>query len=399
MQHGTNENRSGQTGGYRREPTANEMIGTSLRLGLTTADKLDDTRRRLDALEQGSDTGKWRGFGEYLGAVRNDALGRTDPRLLEFRASSGLNGNGDPSEGGFMIPAEYSDALTEMVQYSSPLASRCMRLPATQRSISLPAIDETSRAEGSRWGGVQSYWANEGDTVTAKKPKFRRLEMSLNKLIALVYVSDEVTESGGALGAFVANAFAAEGAYVLDSMISAGNGAGQPLGILNSPALITAAAEGGQTAATISPANITAMVRRLLPECFDSAVFIVSPELLASLYTAPLIGGGASTASNLFTPPDAGAPRGRLMTIPIVISETANTLGAVGDIVLASLPYYVVYEKPLDLKLSLEVRFINGEGVYRFSLRVDGQPLLKSAITPKNGGLTKSAFVTLAARP
>jgi hypothetical protein len=78
--------------------------------------------------------------------------------------------------------------------------------------------------------------------------------------------------------------------------------------------------------------------------------------------------------------------------------EQASVIGSVGDIVLADLGYYVTYEKPVDIALSMEVRYLNGEGVYRFSFRVDGAPIIKSPIAPKNGGATKSAFVTLAAR-
>jgi HK97 family phage major capsid protein len=73
-------------------------------------------------------------------------------------------------------------------------------------------------------------------------------------------------------------------------------------------------------------------------------------------------------------------------------------VGTIGDIVLADLSKYVIFERPLDVQLSMDVRFIHDEGIFRFTYRVDGQPVLKSAITPKNGGASKSAFVALATR-
>jgi HK97 family phage major capsid protein len=400
------EVRSQQTSGYREKPLEpNELAASATRLALRTDDRLRSTEQhfgdRLTALEQrGRATGSdnpWNSFGEFMIAVRRAADGHTDKRLTESRAA-GLNVSGAPDEGGFLLPTDYSAVLADMVRYSAPIASRCMRLKAKRRSIALPAIDETSRAEGSRWGGVQSYWANEGDTVTAKKPRFRRLELNLNKLMALVYPTDELMEDADALGTFVGNAFAAEGAHVLDDMVFGGSGVGQPLGMINSPGLITVAKQAGQVASSVVAANITDMFGRILPECLPNAVWLVSPELFATLYTVYIPAGTGSVSTPMITPADADAPFGRLLSRPLLPVEQASVIGAVGDIVLADLSYYVVYEKPIDIALSMEVRYLNGEGVYRFSYRVDGSPIVKSPITPKNGGPTKSSHVTLAAR-
>jgi hypothetical protein len=56
------------------------------------------------------------------------------------------------------------------------------------------------------------------------------------------------------------------------------------------------------------------------------------------------------------------------------------------------------YERGIDLKMSVEVRFVNGECVFRMIYRVDATPIVKSPITQKNGGPTKSAYVALATR-
>jgi HK97 family phage major capsid protein len=247
-------------------------------------------------------------------------------------------------------------------------------------------------------GGVKSGWVKEGDLVSSGKPKFRRIELNVNKLATFVYTTDELTEDGP-LGIFVANAFTAEAAHVLDDMIVGGSGAGQPLGILNASATIVVPAQSGQTSGTIVPQNVANMFARILPECLEASVWLMSTDMLVALYVAPLVvATPGSSVTNLFTPPDAAAPYGRLMTRPVLPVEQASAIGTLGDIILADLSKYLVIERPLDIKLSLEVRFINGEGAYRFTYRVDGQPLYWSPITPKNGGPTKSAFVTLASR-
>ena len=42
-------------------------------------------------------------------------------------------------------------------------------------------------------GGVQAYWADEGDAVTPSKPKFRNMDMRLKKLLADALLENEVT--------------------------------------------------------------------------------------------------------------------------------------------------------------------------------------------------------------
>jgi hypothetical protein len=96
--------------------------------------------------------------------------------------------------------------------------------------------------------------------------------------------TDELMEDSDALGTFVANAFAAEGAHVLDDAVFSGSGVGQPLGLINSPGIITVAKQTGQVAGTVVAANLTDMLGRLLPECLPGAAWLVSPEMFAALY-------------------------------------------------------------------------------------------------------------------
>jgi HK97 family phage major capsid protein len=385
-----------------------QAIASATRHTLGVEDQLKATQRsfgdRLAALEQraASVQGErpWQGFGEFVSAVRGAALrsGDSDKRLVESRAASGVTGGAAGSDGDFIIPSEFSNALMAFVRYSAPIASRATNIPAKRRSISLPAIDETSRANGSRWGGVQSSWTQEGDTTAASKPKFRRLELNLKRLMALLYATDELTEDGSALGAFIANAFTAEGAFQLDDMLINGTGSGQPLGMLNAPGLITVAKDAAQTADTVSATNVTNMFARMLPECRPNAVWLVSPEVEESLYAAPLVVGAAGSSNNLFTPGDSDAPFGRLMSRPILPVEQCSALGTVGDIIFADPSMLAVYERPLNLNLSMDVRFLNGESIFRLFYRVDAQPIVRTPITPKNGGPTKSAYVAVATR-
>ena len=113
--------------------------------------------------------------------------------------------------------------------------------------MKIKAVDEDSRANGSRWGGVQCYFENEADQIAASKPKFRTMDLSLKKLTGLCYATDELLQDASALENVLREAFAEEFGFKIDEAILNGTGAGEPLGILNSGALVTVAKETNQS--------------------------------------------------------------------------------------------------------------------------------------------------------
>ena len=117
--------------------------------------------------------------------------GATDPRLHQVRAATGLN-EAIPSDGGFLIEPTYSRKILENVWNNNEILKRIQKytLGGNSNSMKIPGFDETSRATGSRYGGVQSYWTAEAGTYQATTPKFRMIELNLNKLIELDYKPD-----------------------------------------------------------------------------------------------------------------------------------------------------------------------------------------------------------------
>ncbi len=75
------------------------------------------------------------------------------------------------------------------------LLSRCDQRTTTKdwaTGLKLPGFDEQSRSDKARFGGVASYFVDEADSATASKPKYRTVELSLKKLLAISYVTDEL---------------------------------------------------------------------------------------------------------------------------------------------------------------------------------------------------------------
>lgn len=339
-------------------------------------------------------------LGEQLAAVFNAGQqgGTVDPRLRN--AASGL-GETVPSDGGFLVQQDFTNDLLKEVFETGILASRCRRIPISGNSngIKINGIDETSRAS-TRYGGITGYWEDEANEKTASKPKFRKIELSLKKLIGLCYATDELLTDASALEAFIRQAFVGEFGFLLDDALINGTGAGMPLGVLNAGSLVSVAKETGQSAATVVTENIVNMYSRRFASQTANYVWFYNQDIEPQLHTMSLsVGTGGGP---VYMPPGgiSATPYGRLMGLPAIAIEQCATLGTVGDIILANFQNgYVLAEKGgIKADMSIHVRFIYDESCFRFVLRVDGQPVRASALTPYKGSNTQSHFIALATR-
>jgi len=341
-------------------------------------------------------------LGEQLAAVVNAARpgGSIDPRLLVKNAASGMS-EAVPSDGGFLVQQDFVAELLKRVYETGVLASRCRRIPisANANGLKINAIDESSRANGSRWGGVQAYWENEADATTGTKPKFRQMELSLKKLMGLCYATDELLLDAAALETVISQAFAEEFGFKIDDAIINGAGAGQPLGILNSGALVSVTKETGQAADSVVSENIIKAWSRMWARSRQNAVWFINQDVEPMLYSMSLAVGTGGVPVYLPAGGLSQTPYGSLFGRPVIPIEQAATLGDLGDVILADLSQYLLIDKGgINAASSIHVRFLYDESVFRFIYRCDGQPIWNKPLTPYKGALTQSPFVVIAAR-
>lgn len=344
-------------------------------------------------------------LGQQLMAIREAGTpsGQVDPRLHEIRAAaSGLNET-TPSEGAFLLQQDFNASLLQDTFNAAVLAPLCRKAPigANSNSMKLPGVDETSRATGSRAGGVTGYWGPEAGQLTSSKPKFRQIELTLKKAHVFVYATDELLADAVALEAYIRQAAPAELAFMVDDSIIRGTGTGQPLGILNAGCLVSVAKETGQKAATIVAENIIKMEARMIGTG-ASAYWLANKNIKSQLYTMSLAVGTGGVPVYMPAGGLSGQPYPTLFGRPVLYIEQAATLGDLGDIIYGDFTNgYILAEKGgVESAMSIHVRFEFDESVFRFILRVDGQPVRASALTPYKGGAsnTESCFVALAAR-
>ena len=281
------------------------------------------------------------------------------------------------------------------------LAERCLKIPIGENSsgITIPTVDETSRATGSRWGGIRAYWEGEADEITSSKPKFRKLKLEPKKLVGLCYATDELIQDAPALETFLELGFTEEIKFKVVDAIVNGTGSGMPQGILTSSCLVAVAKESGQLADTVVSENILNMWQRMPSRNRKTAVWLINQDCEKELATMSIDVGTGGVPVYMPAGGLTGQPYTSLFTRPVIPLEQAATLGDKGDIILFDPASYLLCDKGNPkFQGSMHVRFIYGEMAYRIVYRVDGAPLLNSAITQFKGANTMSTCVTLAAR-
>lgn len=347
----------------------------------------------------------FKSFAEQLRSVASATVNKhvsLDNRLV--RAPSGME-SGVPTDGGFVIQTDFVGELLRPVYESGQILNRCRRLTisANSNGAKFYGVDESSRATGSRWGGVQMYWISEGEAATQSKPKLKTVELDLKKLGGAWYMTDELLSDAALMQSIARQAFTDELRFTVEDSVLRGDGVGKPMGILNSPAKISIAKESGQAAGTVVLDNILKMYQRMPARSIANAVWYINSELITQLMKL-VLPTGTSSGIAVFMPPTGvvGSPQyGTLLGRPVVPLEYCSAPGTEGDIIFADMGEYVVADKGgVKSDSSMHVRFLEGEQVFKITYRVHGVPTWNTALTPykASADFKVSPWVTLAVR-
>ena len=320
------------------------------------------------------------------------------------RAASG-HSEAVAADGGALVITDFASEILDKAYLLAPFASKVKRYGLTSgaNGIKIPYVDETSRADGSRQGGIRAYWEEEAAAYTATKGKFGLMELNLKKLIGAAYITDELLGDAGVLGSWVTQAFQREFAFKLDDAFINGDGAGKPSGILNSSALVSVAKEVSQTAATINANNLAKMLARVPEANLPGCIWLYNQAAKAQLMTLGLTVGSNSypvmlqggITGNMM----GGVPVNTVLGIPAFASEHCAALGTVNDIILVDTQAYIAIDKGgIKSAQSVHVRFLYDENCFKFTYRVDGQPAWRTGLTPFKGSDTLSPYVVVATR-
>jgi HK97 family phage major capsid protein len=316
---------------------------------------------------------------------------KSHPRIDFLKAVQGAS-EGVPTDGGILLDPTLSPEVMKPIHQEGVFSADVRKLPVSNNSNSgwINGVDETDRATGSRWGGLRGYRLGEGDTVTKSKPKFRRINWELKKYGVLVYDTNELLKDAAQFSAIVEQGCREEIAFMLNDDIMNGLGGSGPLGVMNSPALITTTRV---TTATIVGADVSTMWQRLSLTSKAKSKWYVNSECAPQLDALFAVGSTAVLFPYAgYTPDGVRTLYGR----PIVETEFNAALNTTGDIMLADMSEYLLWEKGnVEMASSMHVEFLTDQEVVRFIYRCDGQPAAASPVTPYKGTLTHSPFVVI----
>lgn len=314
----------------------------------------------------------------------------------ELRNYSSQTGEG----GGFLIPEEWrSEIFSGPALEQAIVRPRATVIPMGSNTLHYPAVDFSTEV-GEVWGGMVFYWMDESGTIPDTSAMFADIEFNARRLAGAAVVPMDTLKDAGALDAWLRSSLPVGIREFEDRAFLKANGVKKPLGALNAanPSLVVASKEVGQSANTITWNNILAMFARFLPESYENGVWIVTPDAIPEIYTMAVVVGTGGSA--VMTGNAAVSPSNTLLGLPIKVSRKAPAvLGTQGDVNLADFSYYGVADRQdVRVDTSEHAQFLQDNMVFKVIERVDGQPLLLSALTPENGGPTLSAFVQLETR-
>lgn len=351
-----------------------------------------------DEADRAASGNPFKGLGEFMAAVATAETrpNRIDIRLLPQKAT-GANET-IPSQGGFLLPANLRKPMIERMYNTGEILKRVNVDPISQgNGISLFGLDETSRADASRDGGILAYWTAEAGSMTSTKPKWREANMKLNDLTALVYATNDMLDDQTYLQSWMSRKVPAALKFKVEDALVNGLGVGAPLGFLGTsdspgPCLVQVTRTDASKVQYADIVNVWA--RRWIGG--SNYVWLINQDVEPQLLSMTI---GSYTAAYL--PPGglSAAPYGTLMGKPVIPVEYMPTLGTLGDITLADLGTMLAIDKATGVsqESSIHVAFVTNETAFRWTYRFDAQPEWNSPLTPYKGSATVSPFVALTA--
>lgn len=339
----------------------------------------------------------FRSLGEFARSVKMATRGQIDPRLIR-NAPTTTSTEGVGADGGYLVPPDYRTAILKAIMGEDSLLSMTDQWQTQSNTLVIPA-DETTPWQTS--GGIQAYWESEAGQKTQSKVALKEKTVKLNKLTALIPVSEELLEDAPSLDSYLQKKIPEKFGFAVNLALVQGTGVGEPQGILNCPSKVTVSKESGQSADTIVFENIVNMYSRMYGPLRRNAVWLINQDIEPQLYTMSFEGTSSSVPAYMPANGLAGSPYATLMGRPVIPTQACETLGDLGDILFCAWDQYLTAMRTTGIRsdVSIHLWFDYDVVAYRFVMRLGGQCWWSSAISGRDTGTSSmGAFIALEAR-
>jgi len=327
-------------------------------------------------------------FGEFLQVVRFDPgsaslqtreVGKGEKRDMTM---------GSGTSAGFLVPETFDKTIRQVTPQTAIFRPRAMVIPAgdpPDAAYNMISLDQ-SGTKGV-YGGVVVKWIAEGGArQDAGDPKIKNIKLEPQEVSAYIDVSDKLLRNSAAAGSLVEQLL--RGAIIgsEEDAFYTGSGVGKPHGIVGHASVKQVTRN---TAAHVKWADIKSM--------FGAFMFGGAPVWVANQGCLPDLMSLEDTSGHALWMPNVQiGPGGTLCGIPLLINDLNPALGTEGDLSLLDLSYYFIKDgAPLAIFMDPYTQKANGvTRIYAF-WGTDGQPMLTTPITQRNGSTTVSPFVIL----
>ena len=349
-------------------------------------------------------TGGFARYDDFLNDVQTASRpgGAMSENLLELNSAYGNNSESG-TDGGFLIPPEYSNRIFSRVENELPILSKCDRVAMTSNSIKLNGtIDHDASSTTYRYGGVIPYWVDGGAEITKSQLNFNKIGLDLHKIAALSFVTEEEMTDVANFGSRLLDSQSVAIKGELTNAIMFGTGVGQPLGAFTGTSpCVEVAIETDQAADTVVAENLIKMYGVVYGDSVSRGEWYFNSECWEQLATMALSVGTGGMAAFMPAGGVSATPYNTIFGRPAYPTGICKKLGDAGDIVFADWSEYLLGIKgTIDTAMSIHLRFDFAEAAYRSMFRVDGRPKWSDNFKPRNGATDRreSPFTKLAER-
>lgn len=342
------------------------------------------------------------------------------------RTMSGISG----SVGGFGLKPEMATEVWDKARSVDGPLARCTFRTTLQREFWLPGFAETSRAGGSRWGGVKATWGlGETTLPPTSQPSTNRVNFNLKRL--LIYtepISRDLLADTELVAPLLSYASHSEIRYQIEyaminstlsgpaGVIAQGGGPGR--------GVVQCAKTGGQSSGTINATNIDTMWASLYGPCKRTAIWCANDDTISAIDETAQTGGWAES---IYLPQGVrGNEFALIKGRPLIPCESCQVIGTPGDLIVADWSqYWFVVKRPapgagtlafdtvipqnighqgvvalpegvVEQTMADETFFDIDSVAFAWKLRGDGQPLWGSTMTNINGATVGWACIIAA---
>jgi len=341
----------------------------------------------------------FRSLGDFARSVKLATRGQIDPRLLRSAVpgATTTSTEGVGADGGYLVPPDYRTNILKALEGEDSLLSRTDQWKTSSNTLIIPA-DETTPWQTT--GGILAYWESEAGVKSQSKIALKEKTVKLNKLTALIPVSEELLEDASSLDSYLGKKIPEKFGFAVNLALVQGTGVGEPQGILNCPSVVTVSKESGQSADTIVFENIVNMWSRMYGPLRKDSVWLINQDIEPQLFTMSFEGTSSSVPAYMPANGLSGSPYGTLMGRPVIPTQACETLGDAGDIIFCAWNQYLSAMRTTGVRsdVSIHLWFDYDVVAYRFVMRLGGQCWWSSTIDPRDGSNTLGAFITMEAR-